>query len=127
VNISELIKFHKSHKGLITMTSVQPEGRFGALSIDAKDQVSSFQEKPRGDGAWINGGYFVCDPKIIDFIEDDSSVFEEEPLRDLANKGELFAFKHHGFWKPMDTIRDRAQLEKMIDDGVAPWITWDHN
>lgn len=125
VNIKELIKFHDSHNGIITMTSVQPAGRFGALTIGKNNKVSRFQEKPKGDGAWINGGFFVCDPQIFDFIENDSTVFEESPLNNLAREGKLFAFKHSGFWKPMDTLRDKAQLEKMIENGSASWVKWE--
>ncbi len=124
INIDELVKFHQSHDGLITMTSVQPEGRFGALTIDQNEQVSSFQEKPRGDGAWINGGFFVCHPKVLEYIEKDSTVFEKSPLENLARDRKLYAFKHRGFWKPMDTMRDKLQLEEMIESGTAPWIRW---
>ncbi len=124
VNISELVRFHESHGKSITMTSVQPEGRFGALKIYENLKVESFQEKPKGDGSWINGGFFVCEPKVLDYIENDETIFEREPLENLAKEGELFTFKHNGFWKPMDTLRDKTQLEELIETGSAPWIKW---
>jgi glucose-1-phosphate cytidylyltransferase len=125
IDISELLAFHRSHKKSITMTSVQPEGRFGALNIDTKNQkVLEFREKPKGDGAWINGGFFVCEPKVLDYIEGDDTIFEREPLEKLAKDEELYTYKHRGFWKPMDTLRDKTQLEEMIKKGTAPWIKW---
>lgn len=125
VNISETVKFHKQHGKAITMTSVQPEGRFGSLQINDNEQVISFIEKPKGDGAWINGGFFVCEPKVFDYIRDDDMiVFEKEPLETLAKDGELYTYKHYGFWKPMDTLRDKSQLEDMIENNKAPWIKW---
>lgn len=125
IDISALIDFHNNHKKTITMTSVQPEGRFGALNIDINDnQVIEFREKPKGDGAWINGGFFVCQPKVFDYIEGDSTVFEREPLEYLAKDGELYTYKHLGFWKPMDTLRDKNQLDEMIAKEKAPWIKW---
>ncbi len=108
IDILKLLTFHKSHKKSITMTSVQPEGRFGALNIDADNlQVIEFREKPKGDGAWINGGFFVCEPHVLDYIEGDDTIFEKEPLENLAEDGELYTYKHQGFWKPMDTLRDK--------------------
>lgn len=124
INLKELVKFHKDHGKAITMTSVQPEGRFGALEINPNNQVNQFKEKPRGDGSWINGGFFVCEPKVLDYIEANHTIFEREPLENLAKDGELFTFKHHGFWKPMDTLRDKNQLEEMIDQNKAPWMLW---
>jgi glucose-1-phosphate cytidylyltransferase len=124
VDIAKLIEFHKSHGKAITMTSVLPEGRFGALNIDNTNMVNSFQEKPRGDGSWINGGFFVCQPEVFDYLKDDRTIFEKEPLENLAKEGELFTYKHTGFWKPMDTQRDKNQLEELIDKGKAPWIKW---
>jgi glucose-1-phosphate cytidylyltransferase len=125
INIPELIKYHKSHGKAITMTSVQPEGRYGSLILNEKEQVTSFQEKPKGDGAWINAGYFVCQPEVFDYIPDgEQIIFEREPLEGLASAGQLFAFKHEGFWKPMDTQRDKSQLEELIEKGKAPWIKW---
>lgn len=125
VNIEELVAFHKSHKKALTMTSVQPEGRFGALEIEENGKVSSFKEKPKGDGLWINGGFFVCDPKVFDYItEGDSTVFEQNPLMNLAKDDEIYAYKHTGFWKPMDTLRDKVSLNKMHDTNEAPWKVW---
>jgi glucose-1-phosphate cytidylyltransferase len=124
VNINQLIDFHKSHGGALTMTSVQPEGRFGALTIDETNKVTSFLEKPKGDGAWINGGFFVCNSEVIDYIDNDATVFEKEPLEKLAKDNKLFTFKHKGFWKPMDTMRDKSQLEELIENGTAPWMLW---
>ena len=125
VNISELLQFHKGHGKAITMTAVQPEGRFGSLQITDENKVASFKEKPRGDGSWINGGFFVCQPDVFDFITGgDKTIFERQPLEDLAKSDQLFTYKHSGFWKPMDTLRDKIQLEEMIDQGTAPWIKW---
>jgi glucose-1-phosphate cytidylyltransferase len=125
VNIRDLIKFHTSHGKAITMTAVQPEGRFGSLQISDDDKVTSFQEKPKGDGSWINGGFFVCQPEVLDYIPlDDSVIFEREPLENLAKAGELFTYKHRGFWKPMDTLRDKSQLEEMVQQRTAPWVKW---
>jgi len=125
VNIPELIKYHQSHGKAITMTSVQPEGRYGSLVVNENEQVTSFQEKPKGDGAWINAGYFVCQPEVLDYIPDgDQIIFEREPLEGLASAGELFTYKHEGFWKPMDTQRDKFHLEDLIEKNKAPWINW---
>ena len=125
VDIKQLVDFHKKHGKLITMTSVLPEGRFGALEIDENQKVTSFQEKPKGDGSWINGGFFVCQPEVLDFIADgDKVIFEREPLEDLAKAGQLYTYKHKGFWKPMDTQRDKIQLEELIENHKAPWINW---
>lgn len=124
IDIKKLVEFHKSHGKLITMTSVLPEGRFGALDIDESLKVNSFKEKPKGDGAWINGGFFVCQPEVINYIIGDKTIFEREPLENLAQEGQLFTYKHHGFWKPMDTLRDKTQLEEMIEKKIAPWIKW---
>jgi len=125
VNISELLKYHQSHGKAITMTSVQPEGRYGSLVVNENEQVTSFQEKPKGDGAWINAGYFVCQPEVFDYIPDgEQIIFEREPLEGLASAGQLYTFKHEGFWKPMDTQRDKFQLEDLIEKNKAPWIKW---
>jgi glucose-1-phosphate cytidylyltransferase len=125
IDIKQLVEFHKSHGKYLTMTSVLPEGRFGALDIDASNKVKSFQEKPKGDGSWINGGFFVCQPEVLDFIPDgDKIIFEREPLESLAKAGQLFTYKHNGFWKPMDTQRDKTQLEDLIENKKAPWISW---
>lgn len=125
INIGELINFHKSHGKAMTMTSAQPDGRFGALNIECNDQVSSFQEKPKGDGGWINAGFFVCESKVFDYInEGDDTIFEQAPLQNLARDGEIFTFKHRGFWKPMDTLRDKQELQRLWDSNNAPWKIW---
>ncbi|MDR3654044.1 MAG: glucose-1-phosphate cytidylyltransferase [Paludibacter sp.] len=125
VNLNELLSFHKEHGKAITMTSVQPEGRYGSLIIDGQNKVLSFQEKPKGDGAWINAGFFVCQPEVLDYIpEGDKIIFEKEPLERLAIENQLYTFKHEGFWKPMDTQRDKNQLEYLIENKKAPWIKW---
>lgn len=120
VNISELIAFHKAHGKLATLTATQPPGRFGALNLEGQ-KINSFQEKPQGDGAWINGGYFVLSPKVIDYIDNDSTTWEKSPMENLAKDGQLDAFFHHGFWQPMDTLRDKIHLEEMWQSGNAPW------
>ncbi len=124
VNIGELVAFHKAHGCLATVTSTQPSGRFGALNLTADNRVTAFQEKPAGDGSWINGGFFILEPKVLDYISGDATVFEKEPLEGLARDGELFAFKHGGFWQPMDTLRDKQQLEELWNNGKAPWKVW---
>jgi glucose-1-phosphate cytidylyltransferase len=126
IDIEELIKTHKSHRRAMTMTSAQPDGRFGALSISDDNQVLEFQEKPKGDGSWINAGYFVCEPKVFDYIVsgDDSVVFEQEPLKNLAKDGEIFTYKHKGFWMPMDTLRDKNKLNEMWNKNAAKWKMW---
>lgn len=126
INVTELIKFHKEKGGLATMTTVQPPGRFGAISL-LKDEttIRSFQEKPEGDGAWINGGYFVLEPDVIDYVHGDKTVWEQEPLEKLAQMEQLSAYKHDGFWHPMDTLRDRNHLEGMWKEGKAPWKIWE--
>jgi glucose-1-phosphate cytidylyltransferase len=124
VDISTLVDYHKEHGKLLTMTSVQPEGRFGALKIATDNSVESFMEKPKGDGAWINGGFFVCQPEVIDYIDGDSTIFERQPLENLARDKQIAAYKHTGFWQPMDTLRDKNQLEELISKGKAPWIKW---
>jgi len=109
----------------MTMTSVQPEGKYGSIVVNEMQQILTFQEKPRGDGAWINGGFFICQPEIFNYIPDgDKVVFEREPLENLALDGQLYAYKHFGFWKPMDTQRDKIQLEELIAKNQAPWIKW---
>lgn len=124
VDIKASIAFHKQHKKAITMTSVQPDGRFGALGIEEGNKVSSFIEKPNGDGNWINGGFFVCEAKVLDYIEDDSVVFEKGPLENLAKEGELYTYKHKGFWQCMDTLRDKKYLNDLWDSNKAPWKKW---
>lgn len=123
VDISSLITFHNSHDSYATVTGVQPPGRFGALEFDG-DNVLGFQEKPSGDGGWINGGYFVLSPECLNFIDGDTTSWEEEPLRALASMGHLKMFAHNGFWQPMDTLRDRNMLEKLWSEGIAPWKVW---
>ncbi|WP_406611055.1 glucose-1-phosphate cytidylyltransferase [Agarivorans sp. JK6] len=124
VNISDLVKFHNNHGHAITMTSVQPEGRFGALEL-SQDKVINFLEKPKGDGAWVNGGFFVCEPSVFEYIRDgDETVFEQEPLQKLALNSELMTYKHNGFWKCMDSLNDKKQLNEMFDSGEAKWKTW---
>lgn len=127
VNIEKLLDFHKKSNKLMTMTSVQPSGRFGALNITCDNTISSFKEKPKGDGAWINGGFFVCEPEVFDFIEpdNDNEIFERKPLESIANAGELVAYKHDGFWRPMDTLRDKIELDELWNNGTAPWKVWD--
>ncbi|MBI2725906.1 MAG: glucose-1-phosphate cytidylyltransferase [Polaromonas sp.] len=123
VDVGKLIKFHKEQGTLATVTSVQPPGRFGALDI-AHGKITGFQEKPQGDGASINGGYFVLSPKVIDYITDNTTTWEREPLERLAREGQLSAYKHSGFWQPMDTLRDKTLLEELWNSGSAPWKVW---
>jgi len=123
INIKELINFHKSHGKLATLTATFPPGRFGALGIE-NNQVKTFEEKPRGDGALINGGFFVLSPKVIDRIDGDSCVWEQEPLKGLAEYGELMSYKHDGFWQPMDTLRDKIYLDGLLKMNKAPWKVW---
>lgn len=124
VNIEELVKFHQSHGKYCTVTSVQPSGRFGALNLGDDKTVESFMEKPKGDGAWINGGFFVCEPQIFDYIAGDATIFEKEPMENIAKDGQMKAFNHVGFWKPMDTLRDKHELEADWSNNVAKWKTW---
>lgn len=125
LNISESIKFHNTSKAIMTLTAYQPQGKFGALDIDSANQVHSFTEKPNGDGNWINAGYFVCEPEVFDYIRNgDATVFEKEPLEAIANEGKMNAFKHKGFWKPMDTMRDTIDLNELWESGKAPWKVW---
>ena len=125
IDIQELLAFHQQHGKLMTMTSAQPEGRFGALNINGNDQVTTFEEKPKGDGSWVNAGYFVCQPEVLDYIDNgDDVIFEQEPLRKLAQDGEIFTYKHKNFWMPMDTLRDKTKLNEMCESGDAPWVIW---
>lgn len=124
VNIKALIEHHKNHNRLATVTSVQPPGRYGALEFGDNSSVSGFQEKPQGDGGWINGGFFVLEPDVIDRIEGDETTWEQDPLRSLAADGQLTAYQHNGFWQPMDTLRDRVFLEKLWSEDKAPWKLW---
>lgn len=124
VDLRRLVAFHQAHGKLATITSVQPDGRFGSLQLADGDVVEGFQEKPQGDGGWINGGFFVLQPQVFDYIDGDATVFEREPLENLARDRQLVAHKHYGFWKPMDTLRDKDQLEALWQSGRAPWKKW---
>ncbi|MGH7766133.1 MAG: glucose-1-phosphate cytidylyltransferase [Candidatus Binatia bacterium] len=125
VDIRQLISFHRNQKALATVTAVQPPGRFGSFSLERrKMKISSFIEKPQGDGAWINGGYFVLEPSAIEYVADDRTIWEQGPLQDLARDGMLAAYRHHGFWQCMDTQHDKAFLEKLWASGKAPWKVW---
>ncbi|WPK12397.1 glucose-1-phosphate cytidylyltransferase [Lysinibacillus louembei] len=124
INIEELVKFHKSHGKQATVTTVQPSGRFGALDLAENGEVLGFKEKPKGDGGWINAGFFVLEPEIIDYIDGDETIFESEPLQNLATRGQLQAFSHGGFWQPMDTLRDKNFLESLWKKDEAPWKLW---
>lgn len=125
VNIQALVEFHKTQGTQATLTAVQPPGRFGSVCLGAEQtKITSFLEKPNGDGAWINGGYFVLEPEAIDYIADDSTVWEQEPLEKLAHLGQLSAYKHDDFWQPMDTLRDKHYLEDLWKSGNAPWKVW---
>ena len=124
IDIQALVQFHKSRKALATVTAVQPPGRYGALDLHG-DAVRGFLEKPQGDGGWINGGFFVLSPKVIDYIEGDETAWETEPMARLASEGEMAAYRHSGFWHPMDTLRDRRQIEALWSTGTAPWKVWE--
>ena len=123
INITDLINFHKSHGKQATLTATFPPGRFGALNIE-DNQVKKFEEKPKGDGALVSGGFFVLSPKVIERITGDASTWEQEPLKGLAADGELMSFKHDGFWQPMDTLRDKMKLNELLDQNKAPWKVW---
>ena len=123
IDITALIAFHRSHGALATMTATQPPGRFGALELKG-NSVQRFLEKPTGDGGWINGGFFVLSPGVLDYIDDDETLWEREPLEGLARDGQLQAHFHHEFWQPMDTLRDKRHLESLWSTGKAPWKTW---
>lgn len=124
IDLNQLMQFHQAHGKAITMTAVQPEARFGALKTDADNKVLSFMEKPKGDGTWINGGFFICEPRVLDYIKDDQTVFEQYPLENLAKDGELYTYHHHGFWKCMDTLRDKVKLNELWESGEAQWKIW---
>lgn len=124
LDIAALVAKHKSHGKLATITAVKPPGRFGALNIEREDHVSAFQEKPRGDGSWINGGFFVLQPEVFDFIPKNEPSWESIPLNQLSSEGQLVAHRHDGFWQPMDTLRDKTDLEILWDGGSAPWKVW---
>jgi glucose-1-phosphate cytidylyltransferase len=125
IDIGRLIQFHQDQKLLATLTAVQPPGRFGAFRLGHDEtKISSFKEKPRGDGAWVNGGFFVLEPSVVDLVDDDSTVWEKKPLEKLAEEGMIAAYKHYGFWQPMDTLRDKHLLEELWNSGKAPWKVW---
>jgi len=124
INIKDLLNFHKKNKKLATVTAVRPPGRFGSLILN-NNEVLRFEEKPLGDGSWINGGFFVLEPEVLNYIKDDNTFWERGPMTKLALDGQLSAYKHLGFWKPMDTIRDKIELQNLWDGGKAPWKIWD--
>ena len=124
VDIKELLKYHQSHGKLATVTAVRPAGRFGSLNIRSDGNVNKFQEKTEGENSWINGGFFVFQPEVIDYILGDKILLEKEPLEKLSSTGQLKAFKHHGFWQPMDTMREKVMLENLWQSGKAPWKVW---
>ena len=124
VDISALVDFHRTHGKAATVTAVHPPARFGSLNLGNGDKVETFTEKPSGEFGWINGGFFVFEPRVLDYIDGDDVPLERDPLSRLAEAGELIAFRHHGFWKPMDTLRERNELRALWNDGAAPWKTW---
>jgi len=123
INIGELIKFHKSQKTLATVTAVQPPGRFGSINFE-EHRITSFQEKPEGDGSWISGGFFILSPQVLDYIDGDDTIWERGPMERLAQEGQLSAYRHSDFWQPMDTLRDKIHLEELWQSGKAPWKVW---
>jgi len=123
VNIKELIEFHKDQKKYATITAVQPSGRFGSLEIEG-NSIKKFVEKPKGDRGWINGGFFVLEPEVLNYIEDEKTIWEREPLEKLSNENQLSAYKHEGFWQPLDTLRDKEQLEELWNNDQAKWKIW---
>jgi glucose-1-phosphate cytidylyltransferase len=125
VNVRELVAFHRAHGRLATVTSARPGARFGVLDLGEGNQVRGFQEKPRGDGGWVNGGFFVLEPEVFGYLAGDGTIFEREPLENLAKNGELMAYRHDGFWQFMDTLRDRNYLEELWRSGGAPWKVWE--
>jgi|TARA_B110000037_G_scaffold223162_1_gene303123 glucose-1-phosphate cytidylyltransferase len=124
INISDLISFHNQHGKKATLTATRPSARYGALKLGANNLVTHFEEKPKGEGSWINGGFFILHPSVINTIKEDNTIWENEPLNKLASENQLFAFKHDGFWMPMDTLREKNLLNKLWDSGEAPWKTW---
>lgn len=124
VDVTRLIEFHRTQKTHATLTAVQPPGRFGALDIKLDQRIDTFREKPKGDGTWVNGGFFVLDPAVFDLLKSDDDIWERAPLETLADTGQLSAYKHTGFWQPMDTLRDKNQLEELWASGHAPWKKW---
>ncbi|NBK97656.1 MAG: glucose-1-phosphate cytidylyltransferase [Erysipelotrichia bacterium] len=125
IDIAKTVAFHQKHGKALTMSAIQPEARFGNLAIDETMNIRSFIEKPKTEAGWINGGFFVCEPKVFDYISDDENcIFEQAPLQNLAKDGEMFAYKHEGFWQPMDTLRDNQKLNKLWKENKAPWKVW---
>jgi glucose-1-phosphate cytidylyltransferase len=125
LNIKKLIDYHREQKCLVTLTAVQPPGRFGVFSLDhGQTLIDTFKEKPQGDGAWINGGFFVLEPEIMDYIEDDTTTWEREPMENLAREGKLSAYRHYGYWQNMDTLRDKNVLEELWKSEKPPWKIW---
>ena len=125
INIKETLKFHKKHGKFMTMTSAQPDGRFGALNVDKSNRVIDFREKPQGEESWINAGYFICEPEVFNYIGDGNNVvFEKEPLKNLVKDEQIFTYKHNGFWMPMDTLRDKNKLNEIYNSKKAPWVVW---
>ena len=124
INISNLIAFHKKHKKLATLTATRPQARYGAIKLDSNGKVNYFKEKPEDEGGWVNGGFFVLNPSVIEKIKDDNTIWEQEPLTTLAKEEQLFAYKHNGFWIPMDNLRDKLLLNKLWNNGEAPWKKW---
>lgn len=128
INIDQLVEFHKQEKAMVTLSAIQPPGRFGAFTLESgTNTIANFREKPNGDGhdtAWINGGFFVVEPEAFEFIEDDSTIWEREPLEKIAAMGKLAAYRHNGFWHPMDTLRDKSTLEELWNSQQAPWKVW---
>jgi glucose-1-phosphate cytidylyltransferase len=124
IDITALVAYHRDQGVQATLTAVQPAGRFGALALDEDDRVRSFEEKPRGDGAWTNGGFFVLSPSVAEYLGGDDTIWEQEPVRRLAARGQLASYKHTGYWQAMDTIRERAVLEELWESGRAPWCVW---
>lgn len=125
VNVTSLIEFHRRHGKLVSLTAAQPTGRFGSLSIGNDGVLSSFAEKPKGDGRWVSGGFFVLSPKIGQYLKDDTTIWEREPMETIAREGNVVAYKHSGFWQAMDTIYDKSVLEALWNSGTAPWKVWE--
>jgi len=125
VDINKLLDFHRSHGKAATLTAVQPGGRFGTLDIDQGNMIKRFAEKHKDDGGWINGGFMVLEPSVIDYIEGDDTTFERDPMERLSNEGQLMAYQHYGFWQCMDTLRDKLCLDELVEKGTAPWIVWE--